>query len=222
MTEKKTLLRARNSQDKASRRDHILKQSFELLKKDDWDQISMEALAQKSGLAKGTLYLYFRTKEEVFLACTQRLFRQWIDSYLAALRASDHIFSAKRFSEVFTEHLCQQSELPRFLSSLHLALENNASGDSVDQYKIDLRAKLLNLSQALVNKTPGLSSSDLALSFMIKSHSLIVGLYQVCKSPKTDLFRLNFEEQLQESLEILLLGFEKSTRNSSYHIFGNY
>jgi AcrR family transcriptional regulator len=64
--------RARNDEDKQVRRAEILTQAAALLGKHPYARITMSQVAAGSGLAKGTLYLYFRSKEELFLALLQR------------------------------------------------------------------------------------------------------------------------------------------------------
>lgn len=59
--------RARSDDQKAHRQADILLASRELIDESGFDGVTMSALAKKVGLAKGTLYLYVRTKEELFL-----------------------------------------------------------------------------------------------------------------------------------------------------------
>lgn len=60
--------RARSARDKAQRKAAILDAAREMIAEDGFDAVTMNALAARAGLAKGTLYLYLRTKEELFLA----------------------------------------------------------------------------------------------------------------------------------------------------------
>ncbi len=65
-------LRATNPEDKLSKRESIL-DAAQHLWLSNTDRISnMDALAKASGVAKGTLYLYFKSKEEVLLALHER------------------------------------------------------------------------------------------------------------------------------------------------------
>src|SRR5262245_29927912 len=53
--------------DKEGRRREILSAARELLDASDYSELSMRVLADRAGISAGTLYLYFRTKEEIFL-----------------------------------------------------------------------------------------------------------------------------------------------------------
>ncbi len=59
---------ARDSEDKARRRHTIMAAARDLLAAQPYDRLTMAGVAEASGLAKGTLYLYFPSKEELFLA----------------------------------------------------------------------------------------------------------------------------------------------------------
>ena len=64
--------RARSRDEKRERRHEILGATAALFLETPYDRVTMAEVARRCGLAKGTLYLYFRTKEELFLALAER------------------------------------------------------------------------------------------------------------------------------------------------------
>lgn len=60
--------RARSESEKLDRRQAILAAAEEHLAEASFEGFSMAGLARKAGIAKGTLYLYFETREEVLLS----------------------------------------------------------------------------------------------------------------------------------------------------------
>ena len=64
----------------------ILAAAQDLFSKQIYESISMNTIAARADLAKGTLYLYFRTREEIFLALLTREIRAWLASLGAAVR----------------------------------------------------------------------------------------------------------------------------------------
>jgi AcrR family transcriptional regulator len=54
-----------------------------LLRQSGYDAMTMQAVATAAGLAKGTLYLYFTSRESLVLAVHGRLFDRWIDRFAA-------------------------------------------------------------------------------------------------------------------------------------------
>ena len=72
-------IRARGEEEKAERRKQILDAAVGLWRGTQYDAFSMSALAAASGLAKGTLYLYFATKEALFLALLEMRMIAWLE-----------------------------------------------------------------------------------------------------------------------------------------------
>lgn len=77
--------RARSDSDKAARKAVILDAARALIAESGFDGVTMAELAARAGLAKGTLYLYVRSKEELFLA----LFVDAMAGVVARIEASE-------------------------------------------------------------------------------------------------------------------------------------
>lgn len=67
MTVDHGMKRARSADQKAQRQVVILSAARDMIDEIGLDGVTMGGLAKKAGLAKGTLYLYVRSKEELFL-----------------------------------------------------------------------------------------------------------------------------------------------------------
>lgn len=57
------------------RKSQILQAAEEVFTKKGFDDARMDDIAQETGLSKGTLYLYFKSKDDVILAILDRMFR---------------------------------------------------------------------------------------------------------------------------------------------------
>ena len=79
--------RARSPDAKRARRQSILATAEQILRSDGFDAFTMNSLANTTGLAKGTLYLYFSSREELVLALYIHLNDDWIDRFLQAEKA---------------------------------------------------------------------------------------------------------------------------------------
>ena len=77
-------LRARSDDAKRARRQFILATADQLLRHDGFDAFTMNKLAAATDLAKGTLYLYFATREELVLALYTDLHYGWIHRFIAS------------------------------------------------------------------------------------------------------------------------------------------
>ncbi|MDB9891119.1 TetR/AcrR family transcriptional regulator [Alphaproteobacteria bacterium] len=73
--------RARSETEKLEREGSILTATEIFLRESDYDSMTMQAVATAAGVAKGTLYLYFTSRESLVLAVHDRLFDRWIDRF---------------------------------------------------------------------------------------------------------------------------------------------
>lgn len=76
--------RARSDDAKRARCQFILASAERLLRRDGFNAFTMNKLATKADLAKGTLYLYFATREELVLALYTDLHDSWMHRFIAA------------------------------------------------------------------------------------------------------------------------------------------
>ena len=60
-------MRARSPQDKGLRRTHLIAAATRLFADADFDAVTIARVAEAAGVAKGTAYIYFATKETLFL-----------------------------------------------------------------------------------------------------------------------------------------------------------
>ena len=73
--------RARSETAKLEREASILTATEILLRQSGYEAMTMQEIATMAGLAKGTLYLYFTSRESLVLAVHGRLFDRWIDRF---------------------------------------------------------------------------------------------------------------------------------------------
>ncbi len=93
-------LRARSDDAKRARRLFILATADKLLRREGFNAFTMNKLAVATDLAKGTLYLYFATREELVLALYTDLHDGWIHRLIAAekqMATSDYDALCVRF-----------------------------------------------------------------------------------------------------------------------------
>ena len=60
-------------------RDELLHHAKEIASTDGYNKISMRELAKRAGIATGTVYNYFSSKDEILLALTDSYWRQVLD-----------------------------------------------------------------------------------------------------------------------------------------------
>ena len=78
------------------RKDQIMNAAEDVFTKKGLDDARMEDIAEETGLSKGTLYLYFKSKDDLIAAILDRIFqrefRAFENSDLSAMSATDTIW----------------------------------------------------------------------------------------------------------------------------------
>jgi AcrR family transcriptional regulator len=72
-------LRARSAAAKAGRRRHILDCAASLCARSGYDELAVADVAERAGLAKGTIFRYFPTKEDLGRALAEAHLARWSD-----------------------------------------------------------------------------------------------------------------------------------------------
>ncbi|PYE54407.1 TetR/AcrR family transcriptional regulator [Deinococcus yavapaiensis] len=203
--------RARNDEDKTARREHILDTAVRLWDERPYDELTMSDLAKTVGLAKGTLYLYFRTKEEVFVAVLERLLWTWFATVDERLDAKEHAAPGE-VADLLADTLRGQERMVRLLALLNTVLEQNVNVEVGLKFKADLAERLAITGARLARLLPGLDGPRVLLHM----NALVIGLFTVtAETPALKAARdheslrhlaMDFDTELRFSLAALLGG----------------
>lgn len=217
-TQPTTVVRRRAVTDslKDARRDVILAAAQDLFCKQAFETISMSTIAAMVGLAKGTLYLYFRTREEIFLTLLTRELQAWLSS----LRAAAHEFAAPENTlDWIAGSLAERNELLRLAALLHSVLERNLSVDTARKFKLTFDA---GLSATAINLAPALqlASDEEARRFLRWLQVCVLGLCQMAypspvveaamaDEPRLAHMVIDFRKELRSMLGVMLAGMRR-------------
>lgn len=169
--------RARSVEDKQERRAHILATALELWGEHTFASFTMAEVATRSGLAKGTLYLYFTTKEELLLALLEGQLEAWFDALDTGL-AAEGAWDEGRAAGLIGAATAGQSALVRLLPIASSVLEHNIPLATARAYKELLLAHSSRSAALLEARLPALAPGD-GMWLLQQVYALIVGLGQM-------------------------------------------
>lgn len=205
-----THMRARAPEAKEARRLALLQAAREEFEGRPYAAVTMADIAQRAGLAKGTAYLYFTTKEALFLSLLSGMLDGWFAELIAALQGAS---TAEGVAEQLTQTLIAQPLLLKLLPMLHSTLEQNVSVEEVGDFKRHLAQGMGRLSTQIESCLPWFNPGD-GLKFLLRSQAFIVGLSQMSypsetvvellKHPEFSAFKIDFFVELRHVLVILL------------------
>jgi AcrR family transcriptional regulator len=180
----------------------------------------MSEIAEQSGLAKGTLYLYFNTKEDLFLGLLHQKLDAWFDEIDAALSGMRGAGSPRGLAGAFARSLRANPRLLRLLGLMNPVLEPNSSIESIRALKHMLIRRLETTGQLLEASLPALKPGDGA-DALLRIYALIVGVQhlsmpsEVARSvivrENLTVLQIDFDRELSTGLELLFVGLAART-----------
>lgn len=210
--------RAMSDEQKQVRRQTILDVALDLFQETSYEAVSMADVARRAGLAKGTLYLYFSTKEMLFLAIQTQMFEAWfdeVDGRLAEIKAAGEHCTVEAFVDLIAGALENRPVMVRLIAILHTILEQNIDFDTALAFKQMLRARVLETGPLVEACLPFLKAGE-GTRLLLQLHALIIGLQhmadpapvvrQVLEEPGLEIFKIDFMQQFSSTLTVLLNG----------------
>jgi AcrR family transcriptional regulator len=211
--------RAHHPEAKLARRAWIVDAAAEALETADLDGITVASVASRAGIAKGTVYLYFRTKEELFLAVFERLLEGWFDHVDAALAGGQGWLSASALGDLVTDSLARRPLLRRLLGLLGPVLEQNLDDERALRFKWRIAGRLATTGVLLERRTVFLRPGD-GPRLLLRLQALAAGLQtlaepappvrRVLRAPGLEALRLDFDQEFRAAARALLTGLERT------------
>ncbi|WP_437679514.1 TetR/AcrR family transcriptional regulator [Sorangium sp. So ce131] len=197
--------RARKEEQKEERRQIIIDAAWQLFQETPYPEVTMAQVAERTKLAKGTLYLYFTTKEELFLAVVEQELTKWFEDvnlHLLALDASRGNAPAARprpsrarrgpaaapapakdaaadVAVLLATSLAARSAMTRLLTILHSVLEQNVGYEAALRFKLSLLTNVERTGALLERCLPSLAPGQ-GGPLLIRMYALVIGMRQVC------------------------------------------
>ena len=169
--------RARQEWQKEARRQELLSAAEGLFMEGDGTLPSVAAVARAAGLAKGTVYLYFRTKEEIFLGLLEWRLVEWITDVQEGLAAAASPPDSDATVDAVCRYLFAEPSVLALASYGKSTLEHNVDMDRYVEFKRAVNESLGRLGAEVHRINPSLPP-DVATRLLLHSYAFVVGLWQ--------------------------------------------
>lgn len=170
-------IRARDHDSKLERREAIIDAACALYRERGLAHFAMADVAARAGLAKGTLYLYFETREELLLSVLETEFGAWVDvvaGELASLTAP----TPARVADKFATTIASRPHFVALLSASPIVFESNVSYETAVAYKRKVLSWTVRLAAELERCLPHCRPAD-GVRLLLCVNAIAVGFGQM-------------------------------------------
>ncbi len=211
--------RARRDEDKQLRREAIVKAARALLERSPRLDTTVAEVAERAGVAKGTIFLYFATREAIELAVLQGELEDWFDAMDRELAVDGGgKWTAARVTQLLVSSVLLRKLMIRLLGRLEATLEHNVPVEVVEAFKRWLLGRVVTTGRRLEERLPILAR-DGGSRFVLQFRALITGLWMMSDAsptvaklladPEMAPLRVDFERELEAALGALLRGLSE-------------
>ena len=206
--------RALAVEDKEERKQELLDAVEKLYLKHPDRMPNVSEVADQAGLAKGTVYLYFPTKEDMLLELHQR----HVTHYFTQLMKLLSVAGPLTFDDVFAvtrDHLIRTPGYLALSSHCFAQMERETPFESAVAFKAGVARTLQHAGAALERHFPALGEGG-GVRILLHSYGLICGLWQLLhpnerfekalSRPELAILKRDYEKEIETALRALWTG----------------
>lgn len=161
-----------------------------------YETFAMAQLAKRAGVVKGTLYVYFKTREELFLTLYEQSLIRWSQAFIGCL--SDSMTSKAYAQSLYNTALADGSFLPLLIRLEHVIEHNVAISRLIESKRVFIRQVEVVAEQT----STSLKLSEAQAIEVVKTMGvLLIGATRTDQGPSLD------KEVLPEDVQDLIASF---------------
>ena len=158
-----------------ARREEIMNACLELYKDFSFKDISIKDIADYTSFSRPSIYNYFETKEEIFLAIYQKEYECWKKD-LDKIAAAKKTISVKDFADKLAKTLNKRFFLLKLLSMNQYDMEEYSRLDRLTEFKEAYGASMTALENALKRAFKNFTKAKCE-SFIYSFMPFMTGIY---------------------------------------------
>ena len=179
-------MRKVTSEQIARKREEIINACEQLYQTMSFREITLKEIGNITSFSRPTIYNYFETKEEIFLALYQREYDRWNEDLSAILNSNEQMTKAE-LSDKIALSLAGREQLLKLLSMNNYDMEANSRQELLTVFKQSY-GRSMQLMRSLLEKfCPEMNGTDIQ-NFIYTFYPFMFGIYpytSVTKKQKT-------------------------------------
>lgn len=159
----------------AARKEEIITACAELYKTMSFKEITMKEIGNATTFTRTSIYNYFQTKEEIFLALLQREYELWVQS-LKQIQAGHERMTGEEFVDALAHSLEERENLLKIMAMNHYDMEENSRLERLVEFKVAYGKSLDEVRNCLDKFFPEMTAQD-KQNFLFSFFPFMFGIY---------------------------------------------
>ena len=158
-----------------ARKEEIINACEELYKSKSFKEISLKDIGSATSFTRTSIYNYFQTKEEIFLALLKREYELWIVD-LNKIIEENAALSKDEFADKLARSLEKREQLLKIMSMNHYDMESSSRSEQLAEFKVAYGESLHTVMRCLEKYFPYMSVSE-KQDFIYSFFPFMFGIY---------------------------------------------
>lgn len=143
-----------------ARKEEIISACEKLYQTMSFKDITLKEIGKETSFSRPTIYNYYQTKEEIFLALYEREYVRWNEELQRILQDNEAL-TKEQIAEKLASSLADREQLLKLLSMNNYDMEANSRPENLTSFKIAYGESMRNLCRILTRFCPDKSVQDI-------------------------------------------------------------
>jgi len=138
-----------------ARKEEIINACEKLYQSMSFKKITLKEIGRETTFSRTSIYNYFQTKEEIFLALLKREYDTWVKDLIEITETHDEM-SDDEIAAALARTLKERAQLLKIMSMNHYDLEENSRMESLVEFKVSYGNALRQVMTMLTKFRPNM------------------------------------------------------------------
>ena len=159
----------------SARREEIITACRKLYETKSFKEITLKEIGQLTSFTRTSIYNYFETKEEIFLAILQREYELWVADLENTINTTDSM-TKDEIAQALALSLEKRELLLKLMSMNHYDMEENSREERLCEFKVAYGSSLKTVDRLLQKFCPEMDEKT-RREFLYAFFPFIYGIY---------------------------------------------
>ena len=137
----------------AARKEEIISACEKLYQTTSFKNITLKEIGNETSFSRPTIYNYYQTKEEIFLALFEREYVRWNEELLSILKDNEKLIK-EQLAEKLALSIANRKQLLKLLAMNNYDMEENSRPELLTSFKVAYGESIKNVCRILTKFCP--------------------------------------------------------------------